>query len=155
MKSGDFRVKSVDYHLKSISKLSWFSVVPSTFVKSRGTNPDEEFEPFAEKNALAKKCSKSRSVMESFPEKGLSNNFFSKDSRFQKCLLFFYPRVNASLIPSSAKSPGWKISGRFSILRIKSRSTIIVKNWSNKKFSTFLLGEKFRPVYVSNLKKKF
>ena len=68
---------------------------------------------------------------------------FSKESRFQKCLLFFYPRLKAFLIPSSAKSPRWKISGRFSILRIKSRSTMIVKNWPNKNLSRFLLRTKF------------
>ena len=52
---------------------------------------------------------------------------FSKKSPFQKCLLFFHPWLNASLIPSSAKAPRWKVSGRFLILRIKSRSTMIVK----------------------------
>ena len=69
--------------------------------------------------------------------------FFLKIAESKKCLLFFYPRVNASLIPSSAKSPGWKISGRFSILRIKSRSTIIVKNWSNKNLPNFCWGRNF------------
>ena len=38
---------------------------------------------------------------------------FSRESRFQKCLLLFYPRFNVLLIPSSAKAPGWKISGSF------------------------------------------
>ena len=38
---------------------------------------------------------------------------FSKASRFQRSLLFFSPRLNIFLIPSWAKSPGWKISERF------------------------------------------
>ena len=72
---------------------------------------------------------------------------FSKESIFQKCLLFFYPRLNTSLIPSSAKVPGWKISGRFSILRIKSRSTMIVKDWPNKNLTRFLFGTKFQFIF--------
>ena len=73
--------------------------------------------------------------------------FFSKESRFQKCLLFFYPRHNASLIPSSAKSHGWKISGRLSNLRIKSRPTMIVKNWPNKNLSRLQSRKKFRLIF--------
>ena len=72
---------------------------------------------------------------------------FSRESRFQKCLLLFYPRLNAFLIPSSAKAPGWKISGRFSILRIKSRSTMIVKDWPNKNLTRFLFGTKFQFIF--------
>ena len=68
---------------------------------------------------------------------------FSKESRFQRSLLFFSPRLNIFLIPSWAKWHGWKISERFLILRIKSRSTMIVKNWSNKKFSRFCRGQNF------------
>ena len=73
---------------------------------------------------------------------------FSKESRFQRSLLLFSPRLNIFLIPSSAKWHGWKISERFLILRIKSRSTMIVKNLSNKNFPRFLLGTKFFSHYV-------
>ena len=72
---------------------------------------------------------------------------FSRESRFQKCLLLFYPRLNAFLIPSSAKAPGWKISRRLSILRIKSRSTMIVKDWPNKNLTRFLFGTKFKFIF--------
>ena len=67
---------------------------------------------------------------------------FSKESRFKKILLFFNSRLK---IFWSRVQPGWKISGRpwESILRIKSRSTMIVKNWSNKKFSRFCRGQNF------------
>ena len=68
-------------------------------------------------------------------------NFFSKESTFENCLLLFYPRLNACLIPSSAKAPGWKISGRFPILRIKSRSTMIVKDWQIKICQGFCWGK--------------
>ena len=74
-------------------------------------------------------------------------SFWISRNRFQKCLLFFYPRVNAFLIPSSGKTPGWKISGRFSILRIKSRSTMIAKNCPNKNLSRFLLRTKLRLIF--------
>ena len=67
---------------------------------------------------------------------------FSKDGRFEKILLFFNPRLNIFLIPSWAKLSGWKISGGFSVLGIKSRSTMIVKNWPNKNLSRFL-GQNF------------
>ena len=70
-------------------------------------------------------------------------NFFSKESTFENCLLLFYPRLNACLIPSSAKAPGWKISGRFPILRIKSRSTMIVKDWQIKICQGFCWGKNF------------
>ena len=40
-------------------------------------------------------------------------------------------------------------------MRIKSRSTMIVMNWSNKNLSRFLLSTKFRSVYESNLKRQF
>ena len=72
---------------------------------------------------------------------------FLRVSRFQKCLLLFYPRLNAFLIPSSAKAPGWKISRRLSILRIKSRSTMIVKDWPNKNLTRFLFGTKFQFIF--------
>ena len=72
---------------------------------------------------------------------------FSKESRFQRSLLFFIPRLNIFLIPSWAKWPGWKISERFLILRIKSRSTMIVKNLSNKNLSKFSLEAKFRSIF--------
>ena len=38
---------------------------------------------------------------------------FPRESIFQKCLLLFYPRLNACLIPSSAKSPDEKSVGDF------------------------------------------
>ena len=78
---------------------------------------------------------------------------FSKTSRFPKCLLFFHPWLNASLIPSSAKAPRWKVSGRFLILRIKSRSPMIVKvsdkismDFLEKKMDLFGRGQ-----FVGNL----
>ena len=79
---------------------------------------------------------------------------FSKKSRFKKILLFFNSQLK---IFWSRVQPGWKISVRpwESILRIKSLSTMIVMNWSNKNLSRFLLSTKFRSVYESNLKRQF
>ena len=76
----------------------------------------------------------------------LSLIFFERE-QIWKLPAVFYPRLDASLIPSSAKSPGWKISGRSSNLRIKSRSTMIVKDWPNKNSSRLQLRTKFRLIF--------
>ena len=72
----------------------------------------------------------------------LLSSFLEKKNRFKKFLLFFNSRFK---IFWSRVQPGWKISGRpwESILRIKSRSTVIVNNWSNKKFSRLCRGQNF------------
>ena len=84
-----------------------------------------------------------------FSHNNYSTNFFQyllssflERKQVQKILLFFNSRLK---IFWSRVQPGWKISGRpwESILRIKSRSTMIVKNWSNKKFSRFCRGQNF------------
>ena len=80
-------------------------------------------------------------------------SYFLERKQIPKILLFFNSRLK---IFWSRVQPGWKISVRpwEPILRIKSRSTMIVKNWSNKKFPRFF-RTKFRSVYVSNLKRQF
>ena len=67
---------------------------------------------------------------------------FLERKQIQKILLFFNSRLK---IFWSRVQPGWKISVRpwESILKIKSRSTVIVNNWSNKKFSRLCRGQNF------------
>ena len=72
---------------------------------------------------------------------------FFERKQISKMPAVFYPRLNISLIPSSAKSPGWNISGRSQSWESNRGQQWLSTNGQIKNLSRFLLRTKFRFIF--------